>query len=150
MPDVFSKKKRSEVMSKIRYKDTKIELLLKKAISDAKLKGYRLNYKMMGKPDVVFTKYKVIIFCDGEFWHGKNYLQKKHKYKKYWVEKIRYNMQRDKKNNRKLRRDGWSVLRFWEKDIEKKVDRCIHKIKNKLKERGYKIKSTGGDNFPKK
>lgn len=150
MSDVFSKKKRSEVMSKIRYKDTKIELKLKKAVSHAKLRGYRLNYKMAGKPDLVFTTYKVAIFCDGEFWHGKYYAQKKHKYKKYWIEKINYNIQRDKKNNRKLRRDGWSVLRFWEKDIEKKVDKCIRKIKNKLKERGYKIKSTGGDNTNKK
>jgi len=148
MPDVFSKKKRSEVMSKIRYRDTKIELKLKKGLSDAKLRGYRLNYKMTGKPDIVFTKYKVAIFCDGEFWHGKHYAQKKRKYKRYWVGKIKYNMQRDKKNNRKLRRAGWSVLRFWERDIEKRMDKCIRKIEDKLNERWYELNSISSSNSP--
>ena len=137
MPDVFSKKKRSEVMSKIRYKDTKIELKLREAIRNSGLRGYRFNYKLIGKPDIVFNKYKVAIFCDGEFWHGKYYTKNKHKYKKYWIEKIKYNMKRDKRNNRKLREAGWSVLRVWEKDIEKNMTKCIRKIKLKLKERGY-------------
>ena len=138
MPDVFSKRKRSEVMSKIRYKDTKIELKLRKFVRESGLKGYRFNYKLIGKPDIVFTKYKVAIFCDGEFWHGKSYAEKKHKYKKYWVEKIRYNMEREKSNNRKLRSSGWAVLRIWESDIERKMDKCIKKIILKLRERGYR------------
>ncbi len=137
MPDVFTKKKRSEVMSKIRYKDTKIEIKLRKVVYDAGLRGYRLNYKSLGKPDIVFTKYKVAIFCDGEFWHGKYYHEKKHKYKKYWKNKIQYNIDRDRKNNARLRRMGWSVIRLWEKDIEKKQDKCLRKIKIALKKRGY-------------
>lgn len=137
MPDVFSKKKRSEVMSKIRYKDTKIELKLRKAVYDLGLRGSRLNYKLVGKPDIVFTKYKVAIFCDGEFWHGKYYNEKKHRYKKYWINKIKYNIDRDKKNNAKLRRMGWSVIRLLENDIEKKPNKCIKKIKIALKKRGY-------------
>lgn len=138
MPDVFSKKKRSEVMSKIRYKDTKIELKLREALRNSKLRGYRFNYKLIGKPDIVFTKYKVAVFCDGEFWHGRYYKEKKRKYKKYWIEKIKYNMERDKRNNKKLRNAGWAVLRIWEKDIQKNMEKCIRKIKNKLKEKGLK------------
>ena len=137
MPDVFTKEKRSEVMSKIRYKDTKIEKIMRKAVYDSGLRGYRLHYKLPGKPDIVFPKYKVTIFCDGEFWHGKHYYGKRWKYKRYWQDKIKYNMDRDKKNNRNLRKSGWSVLRFWEKDIEKKMDKCIRKIKRKLKSKGY-------------
>src|SRR3989344_3986775 len=132
MADVFTKEKRSEVMSKIRYKDTKIEKRMREAIFHSGLRGYRLNYKLLGKPDIVFTKHKVAIFCDGEFWHGKYFNDKQHKYKKYCREKIKYNIDRDKRNNRTLRSAGWSVLRFWENDIEKKIDKCINKIKRKL------------------
>jgi len=124
-------------MSKIRYKDTKIELRLRKAIYDSGLRGYRLNYKLLGKPDVVFTRYKVAVFCDGEFWHGRYYNEKRHKYKEYWLKKIKYNMDRDKKINRKLRRSGWSVIRLWESNIEKNMEKCIKQIKFVLKKRGY-------------
>lgn len=135
MADVFTKEKRSEVMSKIRYKDTKIEKKMREAIYNSGWRGYRLNYKLPGKPDIVFTKPKIVIFCDGEFWHGKYFSDKQRKYKKYWREKIKYNMERDKRNNRKLRSAGWAVLRFWEKDIEKKMDKCINKINRKLEEK---------------
>jgi DNA mismatch endonuclease, patch repair protein len=137
MADVFTKEKRSEVMSKIRYKDTKIEIMLRKAIYEAGCRGYRLNYKLLGKPDIVFTKYKVAIFCDGEFWHGRYFNEKKHKYKKYWKDKIMYNMGRDRKNNEKLKSMGWLVMRFWETDIKKNMDKCTNEIESALKNRGY-------------
>lgn len=137
--DVFTKEKRSEVMSRIRSKNTEIELKLRKAIRGSRLNGYKLNYPMLGTPDVVFTRYKVAIFCDGEFWHGKYYSKKKHNYNKYWTDKIKRNMERDGQVNRKLRRAGWSVIRLWESDIQKNIDVCMHRINLALRKRSSRL-----------
>ena len=73
MTDIFTPEKRSKIMASIKGKDTKIELLLRKALWKEGIRGYRVNVKLPGKPDIVFTKYKVAIFCDGDFWHGKDF-----------------------------------------------------------------------------
>ena len=78
---------------------------------------------------------KIVIFCDGDFWHGYNYHKKKKPSKKYWKEKIERNIKRDQKYTRKLRREGWSVLRLWEHDIEKRTGVCIDKIIRKILEK---------------
>ncbi len=139
MTDIFTKKKRSEIMSKVRGKDTKIELKMRKAVRKMGLKGYKLNCDLPGKPDIAFPEFKVAIFCDGEFWHGRYFDMVKHKYMKFWKEKIRQNMARDKKVDKILRKAGWIVIRLWEKDIEKNVDACARKIMKALKKRGYRI-----------
>ena len=138
MRDVFTKEKRSEVMSLIRSKGTKVEKRFRKALCENNFKGYRINPKFYANPDFIFGKYKVAIFCDGNFWHGKNYKKLKPKLKKkFWREKIERNVKRDKKYNKKLAKSGWVVLRFWESDINKHMDKCMKQVKATLKKRGY-------------
>ncbi len=114
-------------MSRIRGKNTKIDLKMRSLLSGLHC-GYRKYPKMYGNPDFIIRRKKIAIFCDGDFWHGYKYMEKKKPSKKFWRDKIEGNMKRDKKVSRKLRREGWSVLRFWEHDIEKRPDFCTRKI----------------------
>jgi DNA mismatch endonuclease, patch repair protein len=134
MTDIFTPEKRSWVMSRIRGSNTKIDLKMKKLLSENKYK-FEMYPKMYGNPDFILKRKKIAIFCDGDFWHGYRYHEKKKPAKKYWKDKIEGNMRRDRRYSRKLRRDDWSVLRLWEHDIEKNPDKCMRKIKRKFKER---------------
>ena len=134
MTDIFTPEKRSWVMSRIRGSNTKIDLKMKKLLSENKYK-FEMYPKMYGNPDFILKRKKIAIFCDGDFWHGYRYHEKKKPAKKYWKDKIEGNMRRDRRYSRKLRRDDWSVLRLWEHDIEKNPDKCMRKIKGKFKER---------------
>ena len=124
-------------MSCIRSKDTSIEIALRKALWK---KGYRYrkNYKYLpGKPDIVLTKYKIAIFCDGEFFHGKDWEILKPKLKKgknadYWIPKIVRNMERDQEKDKQLLFLGWTVIHFWGKDILKKTDECLRVIEEAI------------------
>ena len=118
-------------MSRIRSKNTKIDLAMKKIIIDLGYE-YQMYPKIYGNPDLLIKERKIAIFCDGDFWHGYKYREKKKPEKKFWRDKIETNMKRDKKVSRKLRREGWSVLRFWEHDIEKRPEVCKRKISRKL------------------
>ena len=133
MADVFSRKKRSWIMSRIRSKNTSIDIMIRDMLSDARLK-FVMYPDLYGKPDFQVEK-RVLVFCDGDFWHGYRYAEKKRPAKKYWREKIEGNMRRDRKVSRKLRRDGWSVLRIWEHDIKRKPETCTRKIMRKVAER---------------
>ena len=115
----------SKRMSRVKLKRNSSETLLAKALWH---KGYRyrLNYKKLpGSPDIAITKYHIAIFIDGEFWHGKDFEEKK-KYlksnKEFWIEKIEENIKRDEKNDILLRQMGWIPLHFWESDIHKNLD----------------------------
>ena len=121
-------------MSRIRGTNTKIDLKMKDLLAKS---GYEFEMypKMFGNPDFVLLRKKIIIFCDGDFWHGYGYEEKKKPRKKFWRDNIERNMQRDKQISRKLRREGWSVLRFWEHDIEKNSEKCARRIREKMKER---------------
>ena len=121
-------------MSRIRGTNTKIDLKMRDWL-DALGYDYTMYPKMYGNPDFVLEKQKIAIFCDGDFWHGYKYAEKKRPAKKFWRDKIERNMARDRRVSRKLRREGWSVLRFWEHDVEKKTDVCINKILRKVEER---------------
>ncbi len=134
MTDIFTPEKRSWIMSRIRGTNTKIDLKMKKMLEENKIQ-FTMYPKMFGHPDFVLKRQKIIIYCDGDFWHGYKYHEKKKLPKKYWRDKIERNMRRDRRITSKLRHDGWSVLRFWEHDIEKTPDRCIRKIKRKIMER---------------
>ena len=107
---------------------------------------YRKNYnKIVGKPDNVFPKYKIAIFCDSTFWHGYNWEEKKKRLdtnKEYWIKKIERNMERDKRVNEELTSQGWIVLRFWETDIKKNLDECVAKIEKAIQQR--KSQNKGG------
>jgi len=132
--DIFSPEKRSWIMSRVRSKNTKIDLKMKKIVSSLNCK-YEMYPKMFGNPDFLIKYKRIAIFCDGDFWHGYKYEEKKRLPKKFWRDKIEANMQRDRKVSRHLRRNGWSVLRFWEHDIEKSSQFCKRKISGKISER---------------
>jgi DNA mismatch endonuclease (patch repair protein) len=119
-------------MSAIRSNNTKPEILLRKALWHKRLR-FRLQYKPLhGKPDIVFTKAKIVVFCDGDYWHGHNWAVRGlpslnaelEKYSEYWRNKILGNVRRDAENTQKLENDGWVVLRFWESDIKRDVNSC--------------------------
>ena len=128
---------RKKTMSRIRGKDTSIEIALRKALWN---KGYRFrkNYKKLpGSPDICLTKYKIAIFCDSEFFHGKEWDVLKPKVEKgnngeYWVKKIQENINRDAEMDKKLLFLGWTVIHFWGKDILKNTDECIRVIEETI------------------
>jgi len=127
----YTTKKRSKMMSKIRGKNTKPELLFRKALWRQNVR-YRVdNKKLPGKPDVSIQKYKLAIFIDGEYWHGYNWDERKDKIKTnkgFWVPKIERNMQRDRQVNRQLNTMGYTVFRFWEKEIKNELNICINDV----------------------
>lgn len=136
--DVLTREQRQKNMAAIKNKDTKIEIILRKALWKNKVR-YRKNWKNLpGKPDIVITKYKIAVFCDGDFWHGKDFDRKEIKTNtKFWKEKLKSNIERDLRNTIILRDMGWSVIRFWESDIKKNLDECVKKVldlieKNKM------------------
>ena len=112
-------------MSKIRSKNTKPELIFRKALWKKGIR-YRVNNKQLpGKPDVSIKKYKLAIFIDGEYWHGYNWDERKPKLKtnkRFWIPKIERNMQRDKEVNQQLQNMEYTIFRFW-----------VHEIKDNLK-----------------
>lgn len=133
MADVLTKEQRHKNMKSIRGKDTKIEVILRKALWH---KGYRYNKnykKLPGSPDIVLTKYKIAIFCDGEFFHGKDWEVLKSRLEKsnnseFWIGKISRNRERDDEINKRLLFKGWTVIRFWGDDIEKHTDECVRAV----------------------
>jgi len=138
MVDVHTKKQRSYNMSMIKGRNTKPELIIRKLLSSKGIRGYRLNYKLSGKPDIVFTKYKLAIFVDGCFWHKcpKCFIEPD-KNKKFWKNKINGNVERDKKVNQALKKGGWKVLRFWEHLLMGNPNLAYKQIIQELKIRGF-------------
>ncbi len=128
--DNLTKEQRHKNMVNIKSENTSIEICLRKALWK---KGYRYrkNYKMLpGKPDIALTKYKIAIFCDSEFFHGKNWEVLKPRIEKgsnsdFWIKKINRNRERDDEVNKQLLFLGWTVIRFWGNDIKKNVDECV-------------------------
>lgn len=131
-----------KIMSAVKSKDTRPELKLRKALWHEGLR-YRVNYKKLpGKPDIVFTRWKVVVFCDGDFWHGHNWAIRGMKdlqeelasYSQYWREKILRNIERDKENNQALEALGWKVIRIWESDIKNNLADCVELVEKTLLE----------------
>lgn len=133
MADNLTKEQRHKNMSHIKSRDTSIEIKLRKELWRRGYR-YRKNYdKIPGKPDIAITKYKIAIFCDSEFFHGKDWEVLKPRLQKgdnaeYWIPKIQRNRERDDEVNKKLLFLGWTVIRFWGKDIMKKTDECVKVI----------------------
>lgn len=127
----------SKNMSRIRSKDTSIEVKLRKELWH---KGYRYrkNYKKLpGSPDIALTKYKIAVFCDSEFFHGKDWEVLKARLEKgsnpdYWIKKIERNRDRDVENDKKLLFLGWTVIHFWGKDILQNTEECIRVIEETI------------------
>ena len=135
--DNLSPEQRHKNMKHIRSKDTNIQIILRKALWHEGIR-YRKNYdKLPGKPDIAITKYKIAVFCDGEFFHGKDWNQLQVKLKnsnnsEYWLKKIQRNINRDYEVEQEIRAQGWIVLRFWGKDIKQDVNMCVKSIKEAI------------------
>lgn len=133
MADVLTKEQRRKNMKNIKNKDTKIEVLLRKELWSRGYR-YRKNVRSLpGSPDIVLTKYKIAIFCDGEFFHGKDWEVLKPRLEKsnnseFWIRKISKNREHDELVNKKLFYEGWTVIRFWGNDIKRHMDECIRVI----------------------
>lgn len=135
--DNLTKEQRRKNMQRIRAKDTSIELRLRKALWH---KGYRYrknDKNLPGKPDIVLTKYKIAIFCDSEFFHGKDWEILKPRIESgsnsdYWLKKISNNRRRDDEVNKQLLFRGWTVIRFWGKDIQKNLDECVRVVEEAI------------------
>jgi DNA mismatch endonuclease (patch repair protein) len=134
-----TKEQISANMRRIRSKDSKIELMLRKELWRRGLR-YRKNMGgITGKPDIVFPGNKVAVFCDGEFWHGYHWEEKKDELRSnrdFWIPKIERNMMRDTEVNAILEYDGWTVLRFWGAEIKKDVSLCADMVEAALREAG--------------
>lgn len=135
--DVLTKEQRKKNMRAIKSKGTKIEELLGKALWS---KGYRYkknNKDVFGKPDFTFKRYKIAIFCDSEYFHGKDWVIQKHRIKsntEFWHKKIEGNIERDKLVNETLRKSGWNVIRFWGEEIKKNLNLCVLKIEQAIED----------------
>ncbi len=135
--DNLTKEQRHRNMKAVKSKGSRIETALAKALW-AKGFRYRKNDKtVFGKPDFTFKKYKIAVFVDSEFWHGKDWHIKKHNHKSnqgFWHTKIERNIERDEEVNIQLIFENWTVLRFWGKDIEKNLQSCVNEIELKINE----------------
>ena len=136
--DVLSPAQRHKAMQNIKSKDTSIEIQLRRALWH---KGYRYrkNYKILpGTPDIALTKYKIAVFCDSDFFHGKDWCQvlkprlEKGNNPKYWIKKIERNMERDAENDKALLFLGWTVIHFRGSEIQKNMDKCVKVIEESI------------------
>jgi DNA mismatch endonuclease (patch repair protein) len=127
----------SRIKQRNRSRDTKAEMLLRKELWGRGLR-YRLHAPgLPGKPDLVFSKARVVVFCDGDFWHGRRWHQRREKLGRganalYWTAKIAANVARDRRNTRKLRLAGWTVIRIWETDILRDVRRAAQLVERAI------------------
>jgi DNA mismatch endonuclease (patch repair protein) len=136
MTDVFTKAKRSEVMSRVRScgnKDT--ELALAKLLRRHGITGWRRNQQVFGKPDFIFRKARLAVFVDGCFWHGcPKHATKPKNNRAFWRRKLAGNKTRDRAVDRVLRREGWRVVRIWEHELAKKTElRLLRRLRRSLK-----------------
>ena len=132
MPDVFTKAKRSAVMSKIRGRGNKdTELALMKLFRRHHITGWRRHQKVFGKPDFIFKQVRLALFVDGCFWHGcPKHCKIPAGNRAFWKKKFAANKARDGRVNRELRRLGWRIIRIWEHDLAKRGVTCIRKIQD--------------------
>ncbi len=137
MADNLTCEQRKKNMQHIKSKDTKIEMKLRKALWKRGFRYRKNYYQLPGKPDIVFTKYKIAVFCDSEFFHGKDWEVLKPRLEKaenseYWLKKISRNREHDDEVNKQLLFQGWTVIRFWGKDILKNTEECIRVIEETM------------------
>lgn len=141
-------KQRSYCMSKVKGTDTSIEKMVRSALHRKGLRFRKHVKGLPGKPDIVFTAKKIVIFVDGDFWHGYNFELWSHKLTEFWYIKIRDNIARDRKNERLLEELGWTVLRVWQHelkgDLDQRIDELVREIrtiydKSKLTEKNDRL-----------
>jgi len=127
--DNLTKEQRKKNMSNIRSQNTKPERIVEKELKRRKIYFAKQVRNIFGNPDIVFRRKRVVVFIDSDFWHGhpKRFTKPKTN-QEYWLPKIENNIERDKNVNKELRRNGWKVIRLWEYDIKKDLNKCIKKI----------------------
>ena len=136
--DKLTPEQRRKNMQHVRSKDSQIELKLRRALWHAGFR-YRKNVRsIFGCPDVVFLRLKIAVFCDSEFWHGYDWENRKHDFKSrqdFWIPKIERNMARDREVNERLAAEGWTVLRFFGRDIKRNVEGCVRVVAEAVERR---------------
>jgi len=133
MADNLTPEQRSFCMSRIKPKDTGLEMRVRSALHSRGLRFRKHVKDLPGKPDIVFSKAQVAVFVDGDFWHGYRFPSWEDKVSDFWKEKINNNRQRDAANHRKLRQMGWTVIRLWQHEVDEKLDACIDRILSTLR-----------------
>jgi len=123
-------------MANIKPKNTKPELALFKALETVGMR-FTTHHDIKGKPDIAILDEKLLIFIDGEFWHGKDYPKWKYKLNPYWKRRIENNMTRDRKIRRCLRKEGWSICRFWGRDVLKNPAKYAKRVSKIIEKKGY-------------
>jgi DNA mismatch endonuclease (patch repair protein) len=127
--DIFSKKKRSQIMATVKGKNTLLEKEVFAFLRKKEVKFEKHCPDIVGKPDIVIRKKKKVLFIDSDFWHGWRYPKWKLKLTSdFWIKKIEANRKRDRKVNRILKKEGWKVLRVWEHQIDKNFNGSMEKI----------------------
>ena len=128
MADIFSKEKRSDIMSKVRHKDSKIEIEFRKKLWNAGFCYRKNSTKYFGKPDLVLKSRKIVIFIDSCFWHGcKEHKPMPQSNKEFWMTKISRNIERDHDVTNHYENIGWRIIRIWEHDLKKNIDDTFNK-----------------------
>lgn len=128
MPDNLTPEQRSFCMSRVKGKDTGLEMRVRSALHRRGLRFRKHAKDLPGKPDVVFRKARVAVFVDGDFWHGYRFPSWEDKVSDFWKKKINKNRERDAANHQKLRQMGWTVIRLWQHEVEEDFDACIDRI----------------------
>ena len=129
-------------MSRIRSTETGIEVALRRALFAVGLR-YRKNYRQApGCPDIAFVGLKIAVFCDSSFWHGRDVPTLENRFRTnraFWLNKINSNIARDRRVNQSLKEAEWKVLRFWDEDIEHRLDSCVKRIRNEVVKRKARL-----------
>jgi DNA mismatch endonuclease, patch repair protein len=137
MPDNLTPRQRSYCMSRVKNKNTGLEVLVTAELRRRGLKFRRHAKALPGKPDIVFDQAKVAVFVDGNFWHGYRFPRWRRGLSQFWREKIEKNRSRDRKNFAKLRRMGWRVVRLWQHQLEDDLPSCIKHITESMGRRAH-------------
>jgi DNA mismatch endonuclease (patch repair protein) len=130
MPDIFTKEKRSEIMSRIRSRGTRIELKMKDALEKADIE-FQYQPKLFGNPDFLIAP-DIVVFCDSSFWHGRNWHKLQKQLSRDWLDHIQRNRKRDRLVNKTLKGKDYIVLRFWDTEINGNIEKCIARIKHSV------------------
>jgi DNA mismatch endonuclease (patch repair protein) len=133
MPDQLTPEQRRRAMQRVKLKDGPLEVAVRSALWK---RGYRFRKHLKGlpgSPDIVFTRHKVAVFIDGDFWHGYDFEKWRNKLTPFWLNKIETNISRDERNFRLLKEMGWTVLRLWGHEVKNDLDECLARVEEALK-----------------
>jgi DNA mismatch endonuclease, patch repair protein len=135
MPDNLTPEQRSYCMSRIKGKDTGLEMRVRSALHRKGLRFRKHVKDLTGKPDIVFTKARIAVFVDGDFWHGYDFPSWESRVSDFWKKKISKTRERDLNNHGQLRDSGWTVIRLWQHEVKEDFDGCIARVVSAIQNR---------------